>query len=140
MITLYKDWSDAQCIAAYTALKAHSVNQASHPACTPVSFDHVINGILREDFHAVFIDGYLVLFDTGPSWASPEPWLYELLVLKAETRGTFQDYVAGLRQLAVMHNCTGISTGNSVLRPGLRRLYERSGFIPISESFYMEVT
>lgn len=139
MIHLYKDWTDAQLAAAYTALKAHSEAQASHPACTPMSLGHVCQSIIKEEVSACFIEGYLVLFDYGPSWANPAPWLYELLVLKAQTRGTFQDYVSGLRQLAAMHNCTGISTGNSVLRPGLRRLYERAGFSQISESFYMEV-
>lgn len=138
-VTDYKDWNPDQALAAFTSLKAHELSQAGHPAQTPTSADIVCDRINDGTLTACYIKGYLLIYDVGMPWSTDQLWLSELLVLKAMPEGTFDDYVSGLRQLAAQHGCAGIETGNSVLRPGLRRLYERAGFIPISESYYMEV-
>lgn len=135
----YKDWTLAQHAAAFAAMKAHSMGQSDNPVCTPLSLALVTQRLASGELTACFIKGYLLIYDVGPTWSTAEPLLYELLLIKALPEGDFGDYVVGLRQLAEQHACYGIYTGNSVLRPGLRRLYERAGFNKLSESYYMEV-
>lgn len=136
------DWSEgtpAQQAAAFTALKAHSAAQAGHPANKHDSVEYIISNVLSGVQPACFIAGYFLLYEHGPSWSTAQSLLYELMVLRATPEGTFDDYIAGLRELAAQHACYGIMTGNSVLRPGLRRLYNEAGFIKCSECYFMEV-
>lgn len=138
-VTDSKDWTYEQLVAASTALKAHNENCVGHPIQSPDAAKIVFGRIMDGTLQACYIEGFLLVYDVGPTWSTVEPLLYELLVIHALPTGSFSDYVQGLRDLAKQHACYGIMTGNGVLRPGLRRRYERVGFTKFNESYFLEV-
>ena len=138
-VTQFKDWSLQQSSAAFAALKAHSERHEESPVRSPDSLQVVTERILSGVLQAAFIDGYLLVYDIGPTWSTREDLLYELLLIRAMPGGTFADYVSGLRQIARQRGCFGILTGNGVVRPGLRRRYEQVGFVKFNEAYYLEV-
>lgn len=134
-------WSAEQLTAAKAAVFAHGVRNSDHvfgknPRTAQITWDRVMAGTLQA---AIIGDGYLLVYDVGPTWCTEESLLYELLLIRALPGGTFLEALAGMDELARHHGCLGIHTGNGVLRPGLRRLYERSGFGILSESYYKEI-
>lgn len=141
MVIDHKDWTPEHHEAARTALQAHfaRTQALSIPTCRPNSLEVVTRRIANGGLTACFIHGYLLIYDVGQAWSTEENIVYELLLVKAMPHGTFSDYVAGLKQLCARFDCYGIETGNGVLRPGLRRHYERAGFFKTNESYFLEV-
>lgn len=138
-VIVYSDWSYEQEVAAFTALKAHDLRHTGHPIQFPNSTKLVVERIMSGVLQAAFVDGFLVVYDVGPTWCTDTDILYELLLIRAAEGGSFDAYVEGLKELAKRHACFGIMTGNGVLRPGLRRQYLRRGFQQFNESYFMEV-
>lgn len=139
-VTRAEAWSAEQFTAAKAAVFAHGVRNSDHvfgknPRTAQITWDRVVSGVLL----AALCDGYLLVYDVGPTWCTEESLLYELLLVRALPGGTFQDAIAGMHDLAKHHGCYGIHVGNGVLRPGLRKLYERAGFGKLSEAYYLEV-
>ncbi|BAN92343.1 hypothetical protein X534_gp32 [Ralstonia phage RSB3] len=139
-VTRSEDWTPEMLVAACDAIAAHNRRNEGHPISSPraaaIVCDRIMSGFLR----AAYIDGYLVVYDVGPTWSTEDDLFYELLLIHVNpAEGNFADYVDGLRELAKHHRCYGIVTGNGVLRPGLRRRYERAGFSLFNESYYLEV-
>lgn len=136
----FADWTPAQHAAAFTVMKAHSDAMVGVvPSCRPDSTEVCFSRLFAGELQACLIAGYVLLYDVGPAWSTKENLLYELLLVKAQPTGNFDEYVQGLRYLAALHNCIAVETGNGVLRPGLRRLYERAGFIKTNETYTLEV-
>lgn len=133
------DWSAEQTSAALAAFKAHSTRNADSPLRSSQSVQLVVERIYSGVLQAAYIHGYLLVYDIGPTWCTAENLLYELLLVRAMPEGTFADYVAGIKEIAQANACSGVLTGNGVLRPGLRRRYEQAGFIKFNESYFMEV-
>lgn len=135
----YEDWSFEQQIAAFTALKAHDLRHTGHPIQFPNSTKLVVERIMQGVLRAAYIEGFLLVYDVGPTWCTEQDILYELLLIRVTADGDFDAYIAGLRELAKRNACFGIMTGNGVLRPGLRRQYLRRGFQQFNETYFMEV-
>lgn len=135
----YADWSSEQLLVAFTALKAHDVRHTDHPLRRTESMQLVVQRIMSGELRAALVSGYLVVYSVAATWCTAEPLLYELLVLRVDDAADFGQYIAGLHALASRFHCTGIATGNGVLRPGLRRLYERHGFGKFNEMYFKEV-
>lgn len=138
-ITPYAEWSFAQHLAAEKALKAHEVRMKDHPFVSPGSTDLVIERLINGDLRAAFIEGYLLVYDVGASWCSTQPLLYEFLLVRALPGGSFEDAVTGMRIIAQLNECSGVLSGNGVLRPGLARLYERAGAVKHAETYFIGV-
>jgi len=135
----YGEWDGLQTAAAYNALKAHGSAQITHPFVSPRSPDIVWERIVRGELRAAFVAGYFLVYDIGPTWCSEDDVLHELMLKHALPGGTFSEAVEGMRVIAQVNGCIGILSGNGVLRDGLRRLYERRGFVKLNEAYFLEV-
>ncbi|CAI3971400.1 hypothetical protein VAC51_00050 [Variovorax phage VAC_51] len=140
MVIDYKDWSPAQHEAADTAMLAHFERTRGYSTWRPNSYELVKTRLANGEITSCFIAGFLLFYDVGQAWSTEDYLLYEQFLTRAMPHGTFKDYVDGLRQLCSRYGCTAIESGNGVLRPGLRRQYERAGFIKTNETYFMEVT
>lgn len=139
-VTLFADWTPAMVAAAFTALKAHCDNMVGKVHyCTQDTPMIGWSRVMRGELQAAFISGYVFVYDVGPSWGTTKNILYELILAKATPEGEFEDLVKGLRHLAAIYDCYAIEVSNGALRPGLRRLYERAGFIKTNETYTLEV-
>lgn len=139
MVIDYKDWSPEQHEAALHAMQAHFERTRGYSTWRPNSLELVINRLATGEITACFIAGFLLFYDAGQAWSTEDYLLYEQFLTRAMPHGTFKDYVAGLKQLCARYGCTAIESGNGVLRPGLRRQYERAGFVKTNETYFMEV-
>ena len=139
MVIDYKDWSPEQHAAANTAMLAHYERTRGYSTHKPNSLELVHKRLREGEIFACFIEGYLMFYYIGQSWSTEEFLLYEQFLTKAMPHGTFGDYVDGLKQICDRYGCYAVETGNGVLRPGLRRLYEKAGFIKTNETYFMEV-
>lgn len=135
----YKDWSPVQHEAALHAMQAHFERTRGYSTWRPNSLQVVQRRLANGGITSCFIEGFLLFYDVGQAWSTEENLLYELFLTRAMPHGTFADYVAGLKQLCERFGCFGIESGNGVLRPGLRRQYEKAGFTKTNESYFLEV-
>ena len=138
MIVPFGEWTPAQCAAAQVTLESHPAHvQKFLPFETTlrVVWRNLEDGVVR----GAFIGGYLSIYDVGPTWCSDAVLLHEYVTMRAMPGGTFKGYIQGLRYIAHVNNCVGIITGNGVLRPGLRKLYEQAGFVKQNEAYFLGV-
>lgn len=135
----YDDWVGCMSLVAQRAMREHYERHSTHPLASPESADLVWSRIERGVLQACLIDGYLLVYEIGPTWCSLKPLLHELLLIKTAPSASFDEAVAGMVELARAKGCVGVMTGNGVLRPGLRRLYMRRGFRAFNEAYFMEV-
>ena len=135
----FQDFTPEERGLAYKAVWQHVERHKQHPFAEPDSYITITSRIQDGTLKAALIAGYFVVFDVGPTWCTTGNLLYELLLLRVTTDGGFDAYVDGLVEIAKAHDCSSIMTGNGVLRPGLRRQYERRGFSLINESYYRRV-
>lgn len=141
-ITRYEDWSYEQHLCAYVAMYAHGEEVKSHPLAVhgKGSASLAIQRLLAGEFKAAFVGtGYLVLYDTRPTWCTEEPMFYEVLLRRVLPNCSFEDAVQDIKELARSEGCVAVITGNGRMRPGLRKLYEREGAQIIGETYFMEV-
>lgn len=137
-----KDWDRFHKAAVFTALeetlKAQAV--AGHPFAGHTDLFAGYTAIMEGRVKAVIADGYLIVYDVGPTVFTDKPILFENLVVKlGKFPGRITAVPEALEQLARNHNCIAIASGNSVGRRGLSRVYERAGFKALSTQFYKEV-
>lgn len=135
----YPSWSPAQHEAANIAMLAHFERTRGYSTWRPDSYDLVKTRLANGEITACFIAGYLLFYDVSQAWSTRDNLLYEQFLTKATPEGSFEDYVQGIKALCARYGCSGVESGNGVLRPGLRRLYERAGFIKTNETYFLEV-
>ncbi|APU03177.1 hypothetical protein HOR51_gp36 [Ralstonia phage phiAp1] len=120
----------------------HDLRRMKNPQWTPKGFYVAVRNVLSGKVPAVIMDEcYLLLYDVGPTWCSDELHLFEQLLIRLPTNTPtdFSRVVRGMRSLAKQRQCTRIVCGNGVMRPGLRRMYEREGFRVLNEAYILEV-
>ena len=140
MIAHYEAWSTLQSTAAMHALQAHARQERDHALVSANTPAIVWRRIQDGEVRAAFVGtGFFLVYDIGPTWCSDAPLFYELMLKRALPGGTFTEAVTDMKALARESGCAGLFTGNGVLRPGLRRLYEREGFRIFNEAYFMEV-
>lgn len=139
MVIDFKDWTHGMHEAALHAMQAHFERTRGYSTWRPNSLDLVLKRLTTGEITACFIQGYLLFYSVGAAWSTEDNLLYEQFLTRAMPHGTFGDYVQGLKQLCARYGCTAIESGNGVLRPGLRRQYERAGFVKTNETYFMEV-
>lgn len=139
MVIDYKDWSPAQREAALHSMQAHFERTRGYSTWRPNSLELVLARLDSGEITACLIEGFLLFYSVSQSWSTEDYLLYEQFLTRAQPHGSFADYVAGLKQLCARYGCVAIETGNGVLRPGLRRQYERAGFIKTNETYFLEV-
>lgn len=138
-ITPFAEWSELQHLAATQAILAHEERMTDHPFVSPGSSRLVAERLIDGTLRAAFMEGYLLIYDVGTSWCSTQPLLYEFLLVRALPGGSFADAVMGMRIIAQLNECSGVLSGNGVLRPGLARLYERAGAVKHAETYFIGV-
>lgn len=139
-IVPFREWDTAQRLDAFEAMKAHpGFVQRLIPFVPDNAPFLVWQRLERRELRAALVAGYLVIYDIGASWCSEDDLLHEYLTIRMDAAPSFTEYVAGLRYIAEFNRCVGIITGNAVLRPGLRKLYEREGFVKQNEAYFLGV-
>lgn len=139
-ITHYEAWSNEQVIGAIAAMQAHGDEQRGHALHSEQGADLVWNRIRTGTLRAAYVgDGFLLIYDIGPTWCTEDPLFYELLLRRALPTGNFKLAIRDMKQLAKDNGCIGLMTGNGVMRPGLKRLYEHAGFRHFNEAYFTEV-
>lgn len=138
-ITPYREWTEEQHNACYRACHWHPGLRQNSPIVNPKSPGVVLRNLADGVVRGAFIDGYLVVYDVGPTWCCDGDILHEYMTAHPLPGGKFSDYVTGLQIIADVNGCVGILTGNGVLRPGLKRLYERAGFVKQNEAYFLGV-
>jgi hypothetical protein len=104
--------------------------------------DHVTALILERRVESFVYRGYLIVFDIGAPWYSPDKKvLEEMLVARLDpTPGRIRDVVSALSAVAHANGCVGIAVGNALTFDGrLARVYERFGFNPEALSLYKDI-
>lgn len=135
----FAEWTAHQILAVKSILLAHRDRWADHPLVSPDSHELVWERLINGTVRGALVGGYVLIYDVGPTWCCRQDILHEFMVARVESTASFTDYVAGLRYIAAVNNCIGITTGNGVLRPGLRKLYERAGFEKQNEAYFLGV-
>lgn len=85
----------------------------------------------REVNSKVVDDSYLVVYDYGIPWYSNKMFLFELMVLKIGSGGSFEAVTDLLDDLAYEVDAKAIAVGSQLCRApaALSRLYSRAGFV-----------
>lgn len=135
----YVEWDQCDTGLVLGALSRHSVRMKGHPFWSDDSLGITLGRLRRGELRAAIMDAYLLIYDVGPAWCSEQPLLYEYLLIRITAGGSFEDAIAGMRYIADANGCTGLITGNGVLRPGLRKLYERAGAVKHGETYFLGV-
>lgn len=79
----------------------------------------------------VVVDGYLIMFSTGPTWFSTADFLIEELILKIEdTSHPVERAIAALDELKVMFNCVATIVGDTQIGYMAPR-YMAAGYQPL---------
>ncbi len=116
------------------------MSQARHPFAAHAAVDEGYNAIMNGHIKAVIAAGYVVVYDIGSLWYSSAQLLIEEMVLRlGEVPGDVAAVPAMLDELARLYGCQGVVSGNAIQRPGLSRVYEKAGYMPVATRFYKEI-
>ncbi|WWO60250.1 acetyltransferase [Xanthomonas phage SB3] len=94
--------------------------------------EKMLYSILSGEARSVVVEeSYLVVYDYGIPWYSNKMFLFELMVLKIGTEGSFSDVTDILDHLADQVDAKAIAVGSQLCKApaALSRLYSRAGFV-----------
>ena len=106
----------------------------------PVTAYHGLSRFINEG-RAVEVGDYLILYDFGPTWYSPEIHLIEELTMrfKRDERNPVEEAVAALDVIARRIGARGIAVGDSQI--GLMTpYYLAAGYNPLGTQLFKEVS
>lgn len=108
-----------------------------------VDADYVYRVLRDGHINVVLVGGYLLVYDVGTPWYSPDlVMLEELTVFRVDPKpASFRVIPQALLQIAAgIPNCTRVVVGTSYVRDHrLRRVYERYGFKVEAEALYRSI-
>lgn len=130
--TLFKDWTDSDCLDAIKALRDYEkrLAESKHPYSSLIAGDYAIANVLSGKIPAAIIGDYLLLYLVHEVWFNPKPILSEVLLTKISGKEPvgFNQVTAVMSEIAETHGCVATVVGNGSLRKGLTRKYERAGY------------
>jgi len=106
------------------------------------SLEATLDAILTGQVSSVVVGGYLIVYDVGGEWHSPDASiLMELLVLRLDSGpGNFRVVPRALIALAEHLECTAILVGTAAASDDrLTRVYRRFGFRVEAIALYKEI-
>lgn len=116
--------------AALRTYHAKISSRGKKPWYKHVDLRRVLTSILEGDSMSALVDGFLVIYDVGVPWYSPERMLEEVMVLRVYPGGDFFNVPKFLEAKAKVHGCTMVSVGTALARSdaALIKLYEQAGY------------
>jgi GNAT superfamily N-acetyltransferase len=137
----HSEWSAQDKAEVLAAFRRHYTESlvAGHPYAQHVDFVHGWAQIESGAVGTVLVDGYLVVYDVGPTWFCPKPVFTELMVLRVADRpGYLRHVITAMEELARAHGCVGIATGDA-MGSAVAHAYKRAGYTPVVSQFYKEL-
>lgn len=127
------DWEDAE-----KALIKFGKRGAKYPWVRELDWAQVFNTLrlAMECGGAYVVEGYLVVVDVVTPWYTRDKVLQEGLVLRIRDGGTVDDVVKALDDIAKLHGCVLITTGDTTGAGIMSRAYSRAGYKAQPPTFF----